>query len=192
MRAHLIHGFNVSDGGVGTVGNLRPFFADAVLYKIGMIGLANLRCKNKKIVDELLPHIGPEDVIVGHSNGALICHRLLQAGARPKAVVLINPALRRDTRFPRDVRVLCLHTKGDFTVLMGRAWSRLVSLGKIRPHGWGAAGYYGITTGQKNVINIDMGGKEWAKVRIRSHSGALKFPAVSHWGKLIARWCRSF
>lgn len=191
MRVHLIHGFNVNDGGAGTVGNLGPYFPTHVLHKIGFIGLINLRCRNREIVRYLMERVAPGDVLVGHSNGALICQRLVEAGVKPRAIVLINPALRRDTKFPEGVPVLCLYSDGDMTVQLGRMWSRLVSLGGIRAHGWGAAGRYGLTEQQPSVKNVNMNSRIYGSNRASGHSTALKFPFVKYWGPFIKNWLSS-
>jgi hypothetical protein len=184
---HLIHGYNVKDDGDHTIENLTLYINDSVVHKIGYIRLLNLRRKNRAIVKRLAPLVTPDDILIGHSNGALIVYRMIEAGVKPKAIVLINPALRRDTKFPSDIPVLCLHSSGDWTVQLGRMWSRLTSLGGLTPHGWGAAGRYGLTSQQKNVENFDIGESYWVQT-VRSHSGIFKDPAVSYWGKFIDGW----
>lgn len=186
---HLIHGFNVSDGGRGTVKNLKPFFKNPHVHSIGLIGLIDLKWKNKEVVQELYPLIGPDDVLVGHSNGALIIWRLIQAGARPKAVILFNAALRRDVVFPEDVPVLNMHSRFDWIVQLGRIWSRLITKTGIRRHGWGAAGRYGFTKKQVNVTNFDMGDRFYTH-QVKGHSDALKPPKVEFWGRFAANWLK--
>lgn len=189
MTTHLIHGFNVTDGGRGTIANLKPYFHKPIVHSIGLVGLFDLRCKNKRIVESLKNSIGPDDVLIGHSNGALIIYRLLQAGVRPKAVILFNAALRRDTEFPNDVPVLNLHSSNDWVVQLGRMWSRLVSLGGLTPHGWGAAGRYGLTSYQKTVYNFDMG-EDYLSHAVTGHSDALKPPKVKYWAKFANNWLK--
>lgn len=184
---HLIHGFNVSDNGAKTVKKMQPYLSDSISHAVGMIGLLDLRCRNAAVVKRLAPLIAGEDILIGHSNGCLIIWRLIEAGVKPKAIVLINPALRRDTKFPNDIPVLCLHSSGDNVVQFGRMWSRLTSLGGLTPHGWGAAGRYGLTSQQKNVESVDIGESYW-KHTVRSHSGIFREPAVEYWGGFVKGW----
>lgn len=190
MVVHLIHGFNVTDGGRGTITNLRDYFLNAIVHSIGLVGLFDLRWKNKQIVKSIKPFIGPDDVLIGHSNGALIIQRLLESGVRPKACIFFNASIRCDTRFPNSVPILNLHSSEDWVVQFGRIWSRLVSLGSIQPHGWGAAGRYGLISNQKNVLNFDMA-EHYFTYRATGHSDALKPPKVAYWAEFANNWLKN-
>ena len=185
MATHLIHGFNVSDGGTGSVGKFRRFFPWALLHNYGWVGLIGLRWRNDKVVRDLLPHIRKGDVLICHSNGCLIAWRLVKQGAPVSAVVCIQPALRRDTRWPDDVNVLCLYNHDDWIVNLGRMWGRFMSVANPfrNRHGWGAAGRYGFD--QESVTNwrTDTGDFP-AKV----HSGVFKNSAFYHWGGKVYSW----
>ena len=215
MTTWVIHGFNVSDGGKGSVGKLVPHLPGRVeLYDYGWTGLLSLRCRNRQVVSDLLKRIKPGDILIGHSNGGLICWELA-ARLRDKlaAVVVINPALRRDARGPDDLPVLCIHNSTDWVVQLGRIWGRLVTPGdgwedyalnlatkgkwravgrahqmlNIAPHGWGAAGRYGFTTSQagKSVTNWDSA-MEWWDGGVKGHSGVFDKP--EYWGRMITAW----
>lgn len=187
MATHLIHGFNVSDGGRGSIGRLAPFLCDPVPHNYGWTFLFRLRWVNANAVASMLPSIRPGDVLVAHSNGCLIAWQLVKMGAPVAAVVCIQPALRRDTHWPSHVPVLCCRNDDDWIVSLGRVWGRFISVTnpwKDR-HGWGAAGRFGFTSGQPNVTNWDTGSLPFPAL---GHSGLFKAPALWHWAPLINHW----
>lgn len=193
MRVHLIHGFNVSDGGRGSIGNLQSALRAAsltpVLHDYGWTGPLRLRLRNRSVVRKLLAEIEPGEAVAAHSNGALICRRLvLEDPHRLSAAVLIQPCVRRDLIWPAQLRLLCLHNPYDYAVQLGRMWGRLSTLvTPFSPHGWGAAGYYGFSVDQDNVTSWDTSANYWS-VPARGHSTALRPPAVDYWGRLVAAW----
>lgn len=187
MPQHLIHGFNVLDGGKGSIGRLTPWLHDPVPHSYGWVFLLRLRWINDRTVEQMLPTIQSGDVLIAHSNGALIAWRLVMAGAPVSAVVCIQPALRRDTRWPEWLPVLCLHNDDDWIVSMGRAWGRFVSVAnpwRLR-HGWGAAGRYGFYAMQPMVENWDT---LHGPFPAAGHSGIFQGCALSYWAPKIARW----
>ena len=191
MTVHLLHGFNVRDGGARTTARWAGAFEDAgytaVPHDLGLIGLVDLRCRNRALVDELLPLVQPGDTVVAHSNGCLIAWLLVEAGAKPSTVVCVNAALRRDTRWPDTLPVLNLHSSADDVLLFARLWRRLAVSG----HGWGAAGRYGFGTASgKQVCNVDMAEKWW-EYPARGHSDAFKEPAWPYWAEHTAQWVKS-
>jgi len=188
MAIHLIHGFNVGDGGKSTVRRLEPFLEGPVVaHDYGWTFLFSLRCRNARAIEEIVACLQPGDVLVGHSNAAWIIWQLAQDHADKLAgVVVINPALRRDTLWPESLRVMCIHNSTDWVVELGRWWSRLVSLGGLNFHGWGAAGRHGFTRGQPKVTNWDSH-KGVITDPVSGHSGLFSPPAVRAWGALIGK-----
>ena len=190
MTVHLVHGFNVYDGGRNTVARLAPYFppGTARVHNYGWTGLLRLRRVNRRAVDDLMAAVKPGDFLIGHSNGALICWEVAQRlGAQLGGVVVINPSMRRDTLWPEGLPVLCLANATDWVVQMGRAWGRLVSLGGLTPHGWGAAGRYGFTAGQRNVVSLDTSDSWWTEP-VKGHSGVFHPPGLDYWGAKVAGW----
>lgn len=195
MRVHLIHGFNVSDGGRRSVGNLIPMLEagghEPVLHDYGWTGPLRLRLRNRNTVRDIASLIGVGDALIGHSNGALICRNLVHAvGDRISAVVAIQPCVRRDLTWPSHMQILCLHNDGDWAVRVGRMWGRMSTLlTPFAPHGWGAAGAHGFTTPAPNVENWDTAaGGVPSYLSARGHSAALRHPAVDYWGHRISDW----
>lgn len=196
MTVHLLHGFNVADGGRQSIGALKPHLDDAglacVMHDYGWTGPLRLRWRNRRTVDDLLNMVRPGDVVAAHSNGALIAWQLVRAGAPLAAVVVIQPALRRDTWWPPGLPVLCVYNRADWIVELGRVWSRLVTrITPGRPHGWGAAGRHGFTRGQPHVRNLRTDSPALKPV-VRGHS-AIFDPddeAAAFWRARIVRWVR--
>lgn len=190
MTTWLIHGFNITDGGAGTVGKLKPHLPHpAIGYNYGWTGLAGLSCANRRAVKGLLMRVRPGDSLAAHSNGCLIAWQVAQVmGSRLSSVVCINPALRRDARWPKGLPVLCLANSRDWVVQLGRVWGRLTELDGVQAQGWGAAGRYGFTGHQSSVDNIDTAMAWWGKP-VLGHSGV--FDEAEHWGRIIATWMKS-
>jgi len=194
MTVHLIHGFNVSDGGKDTIRRLEPFIAGSeISHDTGWAGLFSLRFSNADAVKQVQSKIKKGDILVGHSNAAWIIWQIAQThGYLLGGIVLINPALRRDTVWAPFLPVLSLNNSTDWVVLLGRFWSRLVSLGGIHPHGWGAAGRYGFNQGyikDSHVSNIDTAEAWWSEPT-KGHSGVFMGDAPAFWGGVINDWIK--
>lgn len=145
----LLHGFNVSDGGVSTVGRLLPLLPDSKVWSYGWLGLFGVRFFNGRIARMLADSLTDGCVVVGHSNAAAIIHRALQLDNCPsiKRVVLIRPALDSSVEFGDKVeRVDVFHHHDDLPVSMSRF---------IPCHEWGDMGAVGYEGDELNVFNHD-------------------------------------
>lgn len=191
MNIHLFHGFNVRDGGSGSIDKFAPFFtlsgASIVQHDYGWVGPLRLRRRNDKAIARSEAAILPGDTLIAHSNGCLIAWRLVQAGVPVSAVICIQPALRRDTLWREDVSVLCLYNPDDWIVSLGRMWGRFASVANPfrNRHGWGAAGRYGFTAGQPNVENWNT---KQPPTPATGHSGIFQTNPVLHWGPKLSVW----
>jgi pimeloyl-ACP methyl ester carboxylesterase len=182
----LLHGFNVADGGRNSVRKLEPYIEGVeIAPDYGWTGVIGLRCANRRAIETIGPTLKRGDVLIGHSNGALICWELaIRYPNKIAGVIVINPALRRDTLWPESLPVMCVHNATDWVVELGRMWARLVSLGGLNFHGWGAAGRHGFTSRQARVRNWDSS-KGLISKPVRGHSGLFKRPQVEPWGELM-------
>lgn len=147
-RAHVVHGFNVRDGGKATTDRLHPYLAGAGFEVVdedyGWIGLLGVRLFNgplaRGIADRAIlnSNAGVKPVGIGHSNGCAILARAADLGAPFEALVLINPALDAERVIAPQVRqVHVYHSRHDAAVRTAR-W--------LRWHEWGdmgARGYQG-------------------------------------------------
>ena len=190
MTIRLVHGFNVWDGGRNTIDRLKPYLPPPIVeHDYGPVLLLGLRCRNAQTVRDIGQALTPGSVLIGHSNGALICWEVARRYPHKVAgVVTINAAMRRDTQWPSYMPVLNLYNPKDWAVLLGRIWSRLTSLGGLTPHGWGAAGRYGFTADQDHVQNLCTTGAQWEHQASR-HSGVFaKDGNARQWGGLVGMW----
>lgn len=199
MTTRVIHGFNIRDGGAATVARLVPYLSGPVVmvtYGPGKLPfitprLIVLRRTNREAAEAIMTQVKEGDFLIAHSNGALIAWEIAQrmdmANTPLGGVVVINPALRRDTIWPVTLPVLCMANSTDWIVQLGRVWSRLVSLGGLNFHGWGAAGRYGFSRGQKLVTTIFTDYTAW-DYPVKGHSGVFGAEVVKFWSMVIEYW----
>jgi hypothetical protein len=94
---HLIHGIRTQ--GVAPIGGLVPFLRTAgfdVRYPdYGWIDAIETRIVNPIICGSLRAYIGPDDIVIGHSNGCAIAYDLMRQGVKMAGAVLINGALEQ-------------------------------------------------------------------------------------------------
>lgn len=191
MRVHLLHGFNVTDGGRGTIDRFGPYFAaegfELVDHNYGWVGLLGLRSRNTTTVRKIRAAIRPGDIVVAHSNGCLIAWMLAMAGEPLAGVVCIQPALRKDTTWPAHINVLCLNNPDDWVVSLGRMWGRFASVANPwrNRHGWGAAGRSGFIASQSNVTNLNTAIGPYPAT---GHSGVFKSAPLNYWGPKVCEW----
>lgn len=192
-RVILFHGYKIKDGGAGTTDRLRPYFEEQGFEVLegdyGKTHLWNVRQRNEETVAEWLPKLRPTDILVGHSNGCLVIHMLIERGAKVAGVICIQPALRTDTEWREDVRVLCTFNTKDWVVrFLGRAWGRFISVAKPwgDRHGWGAAGYHGFKNKNGNVLNIDI---DVPPAPAPYHSGLFETTGrLAYWSRRFGDW----
>jgi hypothetical protein len=149
----LVHGFNVFDGGKGTIGKLQEPLEDlgfnVQLFSYGWVGLLGVRVLTESIARRLASLAKPGDIAVGHSNGANIINRAAWEFQAPfELLAYINPALDSDMPLARQVkRALVFYTSRDWVVKLTRIlWA----------HDWGqmgATGYTGIF--DRRYLNIN-------------------------------------
>ena len=151
------HGFNVGDGGEGTVGTLIKPLEDAghKVYRAsyGWLGLIGVLFFNRSI-SSVIAGMNPDNAIgIGHSNACALLVRAAQQGAKYKKLILINPALKADIEFPDTVEeVFVIHNKGDFAVKAAK-WLRR-AVGFFFPNFlWGEMGNTGYIGTQGKVKN---------------------------------------
>jgi len=139
------HGFNVSDGGASTVGKLDEFL-DTIPVKYGWMWRVRVRLCNKSIAETVASLVSGKCIAVAHSNGALIAVQAVEAGAKFDKLVLINPALDVNYKFPEGQRVDVYHTPEDRATLLARF---------IPLSDWGAMGRYGYKGNNPLVHNYN-------------------------------------
>lgn len=161
-RVILVHGFNVRDGGAGTVDKLKPHLeaagfevdtdqADYGYFSLFMVRFAKhpaVRRIAQAIIDALMD--GHDVLVISHSNGANFANKALKLvtkrlvlGARE---VRLSPALNRSTA-TESARCWVFHTRTDFWVWLS---------GFLLFHPWGRQGQKGYKGPDPRMENWDM------------------------------------
>jgi pimeloyl-ACP methyl ester carboxylesterase len=181
-RVILIHGFNVRDGGAGSILKLAPYFEAAgyrvKTFRYGFFFLLRVRLLVDRFARVLADMSEPGDIVVAHSNGCLMAQIAAELGGEFAQLVYINPALDRDTALPSHVKRLHVwHSPGD----------KAVSAARFMPaHRWGdmgAVGYRGPF--DPRVTNYD---KEFGyPVKSGSHSDIFLPGKIEFFAPLIVK-----
>lgn len=182
----LVHGFNVKDGGKGTIGRLLPFFTargwDTVLFKMGFINLVEIYTENNKYAKRLAEsavnakRLGQRVVAVGHSNGCAVIHLAVTKYAAPiDSVTYINPALDNTLKPAEQVKKWSVwYSPSDWPVKLARFMPRSI-WGQM-----GATGYVGRFDPRLTQFN-----KQEMEVSSSAHSDFAKAEKLSYFGSLI-------
>ncbi len=183
MTAWLVHGFNVRDGGAASIDRLRPHL-EARGWTVrdldyGWRGLLGVRLCNAGTAATLASLSDPADAAIGHSNGCAIIRRAVVAGARFARIVLINPALDRDTEWPGHTGAIEVwHAPSDVATWAAR-W--------LLFHPWGDMGRHGGDGRWYVNHDADRIASEAAGRRVElGHSGVFSDRWISTFGPLIA------
>ena len=137
---YLVHGFNVKDGGDGSVGTLRRSLEisghKVVLVQYGWMHRFRVRMCTKGVANVFASMAEPDSVVIAHSNGANVVHAAAEAGAKFKHVFLINPALDAGKDIPNADKVHVFYAPSD-------PWTRIARW--IPFSDWGRQGQVGYT-----------------------------------------------
>ncbi|MDP3939796.1 MAG: hypothetical protein Q8R92_16890 [Deltaproteobacteria bacterium] len=182
---HLVHGFNVHDGGAGTTDTLIPYLNEegfsTLEHDYGTIGLFGAWFGNPVIARGIADHVEPGDIGCGHSNGCTVLVRAaVYEAAMFAGLILINPALDHDINFPPQLKWIHVYwNKGDRAV----RWAQIIPdfLNKL----WGDMGARGHTGDDPRVRNYDCG-----RGRAPAHGHSDLFAKKFYWHPLIASRAR--
>jgi hypothetical protein len=156
MKCHLVHGFNVRDGGKKTIDRLIPYLnhdeISVIQHDYGHLNIWGVLRKNKYIANDIKPKLKSIDVAIGHSNGCAILVKSLQKGAVIDKLILINPALDKYFEFPAGVNEIhVFHNKYDKAVVAAK-WLRKLVFWR-NTFLWGEMGNTGYKGHDYRVIN---------------------------------------
>ncbi len=174
MRALLVHGFNVRDGGHKTTDRLRTPLEEKG-YEVseldyGWFGLLRVRRRNKTVAKILASLWWDYDLIIGHSNGCAIIHlagnllKRTQDHTQAPQVVFLNPALNAKAEIPASVveKVYVYFSQNDKSTWMSK-W--------LPWHVWGEMGKIGFLGNRLDYWNFDLESIFHEKIR---HSDVFK------------------
>lgn len=187
----LVHGFNVTDGGAGTIGKLKRYYAargaKVVSVRYGWFGLFQTRFCNEEVSENLtyLIQKGSQRfnriIVVGHSNGCAIAHLASYKGTVPiHRFVYINPALKK--HYTPDGRVKAVdvwHNWHDSAVV----WAKFL-FWRASERPWGLMGRTGYRGDDQRFVNFDTA--EDFTHSAKGHSGVFATKSISFFGPLIA------
>lgn len=182
MRIHLIHGIHSSHG--GNTSRLAPYFRAAgfgvMVRSYGWAlaltsGLTDWL--NTRRAARLAETIKDGDAIVCHSNGAAVAWHIQAEHRTLSALILVNPALDRETEFNNVGQVLCVHNAGDAVV----GWAELAPFSH-----WGSMGRDGYAGTAANVTNLDAAVPPGDLPKLWGHSALFEAEALAQWGPALA------
>ena len=182
----LVHGFNVKDDGVGTVGRLQPYLTargwDTIMFKMGWMDLLQVRLQNRKHAQRLAETaknaklLGYEVIAIGHSNGCAVINLATKLYDAPiTRAAYLNPALDCDsTPGPQVERVDVWYSPHDWVVKLAN---------KLPAHDWGNMGAVGYCGSDPRMKNYN---KEMMEVYDQDHSEYLtQAEKLAYFGPLI-------
>lgn len=146
----LAHGFNVKDGGKNTIDRLKkPLIDDG--HKIqeadsGYNFLGRVRLCNRNYAEIIAGMTTEGSVGIGHSNGCALLIDAARRGAGFSKLILINPALDRDTELPPEI--------DECLVIANRTDSVVTTSRFLLWHPWGDMGRVGYTGTDKRYTTI--------------------------------------
>lgn len=183
-RIFLIHGFNVTDEGKGSIGKLRPLLEKAGYivedFSYGFLGLLMVRLRTNFIAKMLNMITDDDDCIIAHSHGCAITAKSMEQGAKFDKVVFIHPALNAKWKIPSkdSVNHITVYYSEKDVATWAAKLLRLFSPSKLffKTHFWGAMGSTGPVTSDIRWTSINDG---------HSHSGIFK--DLKRWGDSILR-----
>ena len=157
MKIVELHGFNVKDKGVGSIGRLRKpllkafpdaqYDADNADYGRDLLLRANYLYWIGDTIDRITNTLKDADLVICHSNGANYCMKALRKYCNKDIkIVFMSPALNRSHAFNESFKeCLVMHSEDD----------RVVSLAKYIPFSsWGDMGKVGAYTDDYRVKNM--------------------------------------
>jgi len=165
MKYLLIHGFNVSDSGAGSVATLIPDLTYHGIrtenFSYPWTFLFSLALRTEEAVSRLIQEVGNEPIgIIAHSHGCVIANEAAKRGVDVRHLVAIQPAMRRRTKFAACYRrVDVVYNEGDYTVEFARLWREIANAMPWRrqfKHQWGAMGRRGYEGDDTRVHELEL------------------------------------
>lgn len=185
MKCHLIHGIHtgISDP---SVPSLIPYLHGEVVYPdYGFILAGETRRINPAVIGSLQNYVGPDDVMIGHSNGCAIIYGLLQRGVKMKGVVFINAALTTWPGIPDYVKFChCYYNSGDDITEIAQVAEEL---GLVDPN-WGAMGHFGYKGTDQRWRNFcgDLASAPGTLPGLCGHSDLFTPTNIEKWGPFVS------
>jgi hypothetical protein len=177
---HLIHGIHTQ--GASPVQGLIPFLERAgweVKYPdYGYILGVETRIVNPIIEGALTPYVGPEDVLIGHSNGCAIIYSMLMKGLKVAGAVFINAALEQNIVLPPGCPFIHVYSNaGDEVTEAAKIGAAL----GIDDPVWGEMGHGGYNGTDPKIPNFFCDRVPYAP-KVQGHSDFFTPIKLAYWG----------
>ena len=182
---HFIHGIHVNDP-YQSVGTLEPYFNmkgfGTKVHNYGYAWATGTRFSNPKRAKILGSFVNPNDIIVGHSNGATLAWMI--ANQQPiRGIVLINPALDDDAKFDKQLEFIDVYYNHTDSAV---PWASLLQFN----HPWGDMGHEGYTGMDNRVTNIDCCNGYGAMLPcVDGHSAIFHGQNLEPWANFMVNRC---
>lgn len=180
---HLIHGIHTQ--GESPVQGLIPYLHAAgfdVRYPdYGWIAGLETRLANPIICGSLMPYIGAEDIVIGHSNGCAISYDLLQRGVKVKGAIFINAALEQSIK-PLAPWTDIYFNPGDEVTEVARIGAKI----GITDLTWGEMGHAGYNGNDPSITNCNCGSTPGMPV-ISGHSDFFTPAKLAAWAPFLIK-----
>lgn len=131
-----------------------------------------------RIAETMAAFIVPNDILVGHSNGATLAY-LVSQRIKVRGTVLINPALDTD-RVPNALFTHVYFNEGDIVTRLSR-W--------LPWHPWGAMGGYGYSGMDPRVMNVNQAQPPKGLPKLWGHSDVFAVGKCRVWARYMAESC---
>jgi hypothetical protein len=184
-RVVLIHGAEFRKKSRGSMRRLAPSFRAAgfctIIPTYGFLPallLGLFPWLDRRIAESLSGFIQPDDILIGHSNGATLAY-LINQRVPVRGSVLINAALEAD-RVPFTGFVHVYYNAGDV----------VTKLAEFFPfHVWGNMGTFGYAGVDPRVRNIDQGNPPDGLPPLDGHSDIFSVGKCRKWARYMAELC---
>lgn len=154
----------------------------AVAYPdYGWIAGLETRVVNPIIVGTIKPYIGPEDILICHSNGCAIGYDLMNRGVKMGGAIFINAALEQKINRPAGVPWIDVYYNSGDTVTEAAKLGAELGLTDLVYGEMGHAGYLGTDLA---ITNYNCG----ATLRMSVVSGHSDFfTKLADWGPFLVK-----
>jgi pimeloyl-ACP methyl ester carboxylesterase len=183
-RVILIHGAEFRKKSRGNMRRLAPSFRAAgfctIIPTYGFLPallLGIFPWLDERIAESLSGFIRPEDILVGHSNGATLSY-LISKRVPVLGAVLINAALEADL-IPNAKFVHVYYNAGDIVTKISE-W--------LPFHIWGDMGGKGFKGVDERVVNVDQSNTPGLPV-LDGHSDVFSVGKCRAWARFMAESC---
>lgn len=188
-RIILIHGVKARKRNRNRLKRLAPAFQRAgfcvVTPSYGFIPallVGIFKWIDNRIADNMTAFVQPDDILLGHSNGATLAY-LIAKKVKVRGVILLNAALEADL-VPNAGWVHVYYNKDDYVVLMS---------GLIPFHPWGTMGRDGYKGNDLRVTNINQGNPPEPHLPpLSGHSDILGIRKTRPWAEYMAKLAVKF